>query len=168
MARDGLVKASWISSISVKAADAVLARCPSAYEKRCLLKLLAGADFADGGSASAYFRRLYWKINLAEPSLRKDDDVYLGDEILDDGSLLTALENNGCWEQARNWARQLESSGVSWKSATHHVTEAQAEAMVAEWKEFLWDVPEERAALWNHCQTLFLRFSFPPLQVSLL
>ncbi|RRT80656.1 hypothetical protein B296_00023347 [Ensete ventricosum] len=125
MARDGLVKASWISSISVKAADAVLARCPSAYEKRCLLKLLAGADFADGGSASAYFRRLYWKINLAEPSLRKDDDVYLGDEILDDGSLLTALENNGCWEQARNWARQLESSGVSWKSATHHVTEAQ-------------------------------------------
>ncbi|CAD5188311.1 unnamed protein product [Musa acuminata subsp. malaccensis] len=167
MARDGLVKASWISSISVKAADAVLARCPSAYEKRCLLKLLAGADFADGGSASAYFRRLYWKINLAEPSLRKDDDVYLGDEILDDGSLLTALENNGCWEQARNWARQLESSGASWKSASHHVTEAQAEAMVAEWKEFLWDVPEERAALWNHCQTLFLRFSFPPLQAGL-
>lgn len=44
----------------------------------------------------------------------------------------------------------------------------QAEAMVAEWKEYLWDVPEERAALWGHCQTLFLRYSFPPLQVILL
>lgn len=37
--------------------------------------------------------------------------------------------------------------------------------MVAEWKEFLWDVPEERVALWGHCQTLFIRNSFPPLQV---
>lgn len=37
--------------------------------------------------------------------------------------------------------------------------------MVAEWKEFLWDVPEERIALWSHCQTLFLRYSFPALQV---
>ncbi|GAY58688.1 hypothetical protein CUMW_188900 [Citrus unshiu] len=30
----------------------------------------------------------------------------------------------------------------------------QAESLVAEWKEFLWDVPEERVALWSHCQTL--------------
>lgn len=37
--------------------------------------------------------------------------------------------------------------------------------MVAEWKEFLWDVPEERIALWGHCQTLFIRYSFPALQV---
>lgn len=37
--------------------------------------------------------------------------------------------------------------------------------MVAEWKEFLWDVPEERVALWGHCQTLFIRYSFPALQV---
>lgn len=37
--------------------------------------------------------------------------------------------------------------------------------MVAEWKEFLWDVPEERVALWGHCQMLFLRYSFPALQV---
>ena len=44
----------------------------------------------------------------------------------------------------------------------------QAEAMVVEWKEYLWDVPEERAALWGHCQTLFLRYSFPPLQVLVL
>lgn len=40
--------------------------------------------------------------------------------------------------------------------------------MVAEWKEFLWDVPEERIALWGHCQTLFVRYSFPALQVALL
>ena len=40
--------------------------------------------------------------------------------------------------------------------------------MVAEWKEFLWDVPEERVALWGHCQTLFIRYSFPALQVRLL
>lgn len=37
--------------------------------------------------------------------------------------------------------------------------------MVAEWKEFLWDVPEERVALWRHCQNLFIRYSFPALQV---
>ena len=37
--------------------------------------------------------------------------------------------------------------------------------MVAEWKEFLWDVPEERFALWGHCQTLFIRYAFPSLQV---
>lgn len=124
-ARDGLVKTAWISSTAVKAAEAMLSTCPSAYEKRCLLQLLAAADFADGGSASTYFRRLYWKINLAEPSLRKDDDVYLGNETLDDASLLTALEKNGRWEPARTWARQLESRGASWKSAVHHVTEAQ-------------------------------------------
>src|ERR1044072_7687765 len=39
--------------------------------------------------------------------------------------------------------------------------------MVAEWKEFLWDVPEERVALWTHCHTLFIRYSFPSLQVCL-
>lgn len=123
--RDGMVKTSWISSTAFKAAEAMLLKCPSAYEKRCLLQLLAAADFGDGGSASAYFRRLYWKINLAEPCLRKDEDAYLGNDILDDASLLTALEMNGRWEQARNWARQLESSGASWKAAVHHVTDAQ-------------------------------------------
>lgn len=40
--------------------------------------------------------------------------------------------------------------------------------MVAEWKEFLWDVPEERVALWRHCQNLFIRYSFPALQVAML
>ncbi|XP_077212898.1 spatacsin carboxy-terminus protein isoform X2 [Tasmannia lanceolata] len=167
VARDGQIGTTWISLTAVKAAEAMLSTCPSAYEKRCLLQLLASADFGDGGSAATCFRRIYWKINLAEPSLRKDDDLYLGNEILDDASLLTALEKNGHWEQARNWARQLESSGAAWKSAVHHVTETQAEAMVAEWKEFLWDVPEERAALWGHCQTLFVRYSFPPLQAGL-
>lgn len=130
VARDGVVRTSWISSTAVKAAEAILATCPSPYERRCLLQLLAGADFGDGGSASAYFRRLHWKINLAEPSLRKDEDAYLGNEILDDASLLTALEANGRWEQARNWARQLESSGASWKAAVHHVTEAQVPLVI--------------------------------------
>lgn len=37
--------------------------------------------------------------------------------------------------------------------------------MVIEWKEFLWDVPEERLALWAHCHTLFYKHSYPPLQV---
>lgn len=45
---------------------------------------------------------------------------------------------------------------------------SQAEAMVAEWKEFLWDIPQERAALWGHCQSLFMRYSLPPLQVPYL
>lgn len=38
--------------------------------------------------------------------------------------------------------------------------------MVSEWKEFLWDFPQERAALWGHCQALFVRYSFPPLQAG--
>ncbi|XP_020677460.1 uncharacterized protein LOC110096041 isoform X3 [Dendrobium catenatum] len=167
MQRDGILKATWIISTAAKAAEAMLSTCPSAYEKRCLLQLLAGTDFGDGGSTSIYFQRLHWKINLAEPSLRKDEDLDLGDETLGDDSLLAALENNGRWDQARNWARQLESAGASWKCAVHHVTETQAEAMVAEWKEFLWDVPEERAALWAHCHTLFVRYSFPALQAGL-
>ena len=109
----------------MKAADAILSTCPSPYEKRCLLQLLASTDFADGGSAAAYYRRLYWKINLAEPALRKHEDLQLGNESLDDASLLTALENNGYWEQARNWASQLEASGTPWNSSVHHVTERQ-------------------------------------------
>ncbi|XVF15027.1 hypothetical protein REPUB_Repub09cG0114100 [Reevesia pubescens] len=165
--REGQIGMSWITSTAIKAADATLSTCPSPYEKRCLLQLLAAADFGDGGSAAAYYRRLYWKINLAEPSLRKNDGLHLGNETLDDASLLTALEENRQWEQARNWARQLEASGGPWKSTAHQVTETQAESMVAEWKEFLWDVPEERVALWGHCQTLFIRYSYPPLQAGL-
>ncbi|GMI68631.1 hypothetical protein like AT4G39420 [Hibiscus trionum] len=165
--REGQIGISWISSTAIKAADATLSTCPSPYEKRCLLQLLAAADFGDGGSAAAHYRRLYWKINLAEPSLRKNDDLQLGNETLDDASLLTALEENMQWEQARNWARQLEASGGPWKYTFHQVTETQAESMVAEWKEFLWDVPEERVALWGHCQTLFIRYSYPALQAGL-
>ncbi|XP_023518582.1 uncharacterized protein LOC111782046 isoform X2 [Cucurbita pepo subsp. pepo] len=158
---------SWTGSTAVKAANAVLSVCPSPYERRCLLKLLAATDFGDGGFSASYYRRLYYKINLAEPLLRIDDGLHLGNEALDDASLLSALENNRHWEQARNWAKQLEASGGSWKSASHHVTETQAESMVAEWKEFLWDVQEERVALWGHCQALFIRYSFPALQAGL-
>ncbi|KAL8476787.1 hypothetical protein ACS0TY_029186 [Phlomoides rotata] len=166
--REGKIENSWPSSTAVKAADAMLLTCPSPYEKRCLLRLLAAADFADGGSASTRYGRLSWKIDMAEPSLRSDDCPLLGNETFDDASLLNALEKNGYWEQARSWAKQLEVSGEScWRSAANHVTEMQAEAMVAEWKEFLWDVPEERVALWSHCQTLFIRYSFPALQAGL-
>lgn len=165
--RDTSITTSWITSIAEKASESMLNTCPSPYEKRCLLQLLSATDFGDGGTAMSYYRRLYWKINLAEPLLRKDDVLHLGNETLDDDSLLTALETNGHWEQARNWTKQLEASGGPWKSAVHHVTETQAESMVAEWKEFLWDVPEERVALWGHCQMLFLRYSFPPLQAGL-
>ncbi|PNX72034.1 hypothetical protein L195_g027923, partial [Trifolium pratense] len=227
LGREGQIGTSWISSTAATAADAVLSTCPSPYEKRCLLQLLAATDFGDGGNAAAYYRRLYWKINLAEPLLRKDDELHLGNENWDDASLLSALEKNRHWEQARNWAKQLEASGAPWKSAMHHVTESQAlscaasflsytnsaelvtvvtnkesfhkatvylelhataillyclittsicglvtlhriaESMVAEWKEFLWDVPEERVALWSHCHALFIRYSFPSLQAGL-
>ncbi|CAH8345161.1 unnamed protein product [Eruca vesicaria subsp. sativa] len=159
--------ASWISKTAVKAADAVLSTCPSPYEKRCLLQLLAAIDFGDGGSAATYYRRLYWKVDLSEPSLRSENGLDLGSGAHDDGSLLAALEKNRQWEQARNWAKQLETMGGTWTSSVHHVTETQAESMVAEWKEFLWDVPEERIALWGHCQTLFIRYSFPALQAGL-
>ncbi|KAM0918674.1 hypothetical protein ACQ4PT_008706 [Festuca glaucescens] len=157
----------WVVHTAVKAADAVLSTCPSIYEKRCLLQLLAAVDFADGGSSSAYFSRSYWKINLAEPSLCKDGDIYKWSDSMDDASLMAALEKDGRWEEARTWARQLESGDTARESTFDHVTESQAEAMVAEWKEFLWDIPQERAALWGHCQTLFMRYSLPPLQAGL-
>ncbi|KZV20985.1 hypothetical protein F511_38482 [Dorcoceras hygrometricum] len=128
--REGTIGVSWISSTAVKAADAILSRCSSPYEKRCLLQLLFSTDFSDGGSAATRYGRLYWK--------------------------------------ARSWARQLEGSGdPQWISAVNHVTEMQAEAMVSEWKEYLWDVPDERVALWSHCQTLFVRYSFPAMQAGL-
>lgn len=125
MQRDGCMNTSWVSSIAEKASESMLMTCPSPYEKRCLLQLLSATDFGDGGSAMAHYRRLYWKINLAEPLLRKDDVLHLGNETLDDASLLTALEENGHWEQARNWTKQLEATGGPWKSAVHHVTETQ-------------------------------------------
>ncbi|XP_078164792.1 spatacsin carboxy-terminus protein isoform X3 [Carex rostrata] len=156
-----LNQSPWLSSTAVNAADAVLSTCPTLYEKRSLLQLLASADFGDDGSLAAYFKRLYWKINLAESDLKTD-----WFDKLDDGALLTELEKRGRWEEARSWARQLGASNASWKSAVHHVTESQAEAMVSEWKEFLWDFPQERAALWGHCQALFVRYSFPPLQAG--
>lgn len=87
-----------------------------------MLQLLASADFGDDGSSAAYFKRLYWKINLAEPDLKTD-----WFDKLDDGALLTELERRGRWEEARSWARQLEASNASWKSAVHHVTESQVQ-----------------------------------------
>lgn len=123
--------ASWISKTAVKAADAVLSTCPSPYEKRCLLQLLAAIDFGDGGSAATYYRRLYWKVNLAEPSLRWENGLDLGSEALDDGSLLAALEKNRQWEQARNWAKQLETMGATWTSSVHHVTETQVTKLIS-------------------------------------
>ncbi|CAM8951081.1 unnamed protein product [Rhodiola kirilowii] len=165
--KDEQVGTTWISSTAVKAADAVLSTCPSPYEKKCLLQLLSDAYFGDGGSSASRYQRLYWKINIAEPLLRNDNSLHLGNETLNDDSLLDTLEKSGHWEQARTWAKHLEASGDPWKSAVNHVTETQAESMVNEWKEFLWDVPEERLALWAHCQTLFLRHSYPALQAGL-
>lgn len=153
--REGQIGTSWISSTAIKAADAMLSTCPSPYEKRCLLQLLSATDFGDGGSAATHYRRLYWKINLAEPSLRKDDGLHLGNETLDDASLLTALEKNGHWEQARNWAKQLEASGGSWKSTVHHVTVTQV----------LYFSPAYLGckACCMHCLTFLILFNFPDL-----
>lgn len=139
------IASSWISSTAVKAADSVLSTCPSPYEKRCLLQLLASTDFGDGGHGAAHYRRLYWKINLAEPSLRKDN-LHLGNDTLDDASLLTALEENGHWEQARNWARQLEASGGPWKSTAHHVTETQVIFLKFD-NEFFFEIVESCSSL---------------------
>ncbi|KAL3688215.1 hypothetical protein R1sor_014524 [Riccia sorocarpa] len=155
---------AWITKAAVAAADAMHAACPSAYERRCLLQLLSGSDFGDGGVAAMRFRRLYWKIQLAEPALREGAELVTDGASLDDEGLLDALEKSSQWEQARSWARQLDlSTGGSY---LHHVTETQAEAMVTEWKELLWDVPEERVALWNHCQALFTMHAFPAIRAG--
>ncbi|KAG6556016.1 hypothetical protein Mapa_001956 [Marchantia paleacea] len=155
---------AWITKAAIAAADAMHAACPSAYERRCLLQLLSGSDFGDGGHAAMRFRRLYWKIQLAEPALREGSELVTDGANLDDEGLLDALEKSGQWEQARSWARQLDLS--SGGSSLHHVTETQAEAMVTEWRELLWDVPEERVALWNHCQALFTMHAFPALRAG--
>ncbi|XP_024371913.1 uncharacterized protein [Physcomitrium patens] len=157
----------WITAAAVAAADAMLDSCPSPYEHRCLLQLLSAADFGDGGSAAIRFRKLYWKMQLAEPSLRSRSGSLADAKNLDDDALLQELEKNGQWEESRSWAGQLDLSSQHTRSAFHHVTETQAEAMVEEWKELLWDVPEERAALWSHCQALFMRHSYPSLQAGL-
>ncbi|KAJ3694138.1 hypothetical protein LUZ60_009618 [Juncus effusus] len=157
-----LNRGPWLSNTAVKAGESVLATCPSLYEKRCLLELLSSADFGDGGGSAAYFGRLYWKITR---SGEEGEGERLAE--LEDGEMLGELERMGRWDEAREWARRLEAVSPAWKSAFHHATESQAEAMVSEWKEFLWDFPQERAALWGHCQALFVRYSFPPLQAGL-
>jgi spatacsin len=123
--KEAAVISGWVVVTAVKAADAVLSTCPSIYEKRCLLQLLAEVDFADSGTSSFYFRRKYWKINLSEPSLFKDGDIYEWNDSMDDASFLEALEKDGLWEQARTWARKLESSNIAWEYTLDHVTESQ-------------------------------------------
>ena len=59
-----------------------------------------------------------------------------------------------------NWGKY-----ISWTLKVQCLYILQAEAMVAEWREFLWDIPEERIALWKHCHELFLKHSLPSLQV---
>ena len=54
---------------------------------------------------------------------------------------------------------------ISWTLKFQCLHTLQAEAMVAEWREFLWDIPEERVALWKHCHDLFLKHSLPSHQV---
>ncbi|KAL2630311.1 hypothetical protein R1flu_014997 [Riccia fluitans] len=162
--RNTKTNTAWITKAAVAAADAMHAACPSAYERRCLLQLLSGSDFGDGGLAAMRFRRSYWKIQLAEPALREGSELITDGASLDDEGLLDALEKSGQWEQARSWARQLDLSSAG--SYLHHVTETQAEAMVMEWRELLWDVPEERVALWNHCQALFTMHAFPAIRAG--
>ncbi|XP_024514946.1 spatacsin [Selaginella moellendorffii] len=165
--RGGRSGTTWISKAAIAGANAILAACPSAYEKRCMLQLLAAADFGDGGVAAMGYRKLYWKIQLADPSLRQGRQSGTQVDDLDDDALLKDLEASGQWEDARSWARQLDLSNQGNSGAVHHVTEMQAEAMVAEWKELLWDVPEQRAALWRHCQALFTKHSYPPLKAGM-
>ncbi|EPS69685.1 hypothetical protein M569_05077, partial [Genlisea aurea] len=167
MEKERKLDVSWITSTAVKAADVMLAACPSPYEKKCLLKLLAATDFGDAGTVAMKYQKQSWKLDIADPDLRGDECPLLGHETLDDASLLTILEKNGYWEQARSWAKYLEASGdCCWNSATDHVTEVQAEAMISEWKEFLQDVAEERVAIWHHCHALFIRYSYPALKAG--
>lgn len=125
LSKDNPINVTWIRCTTVKAADAILKVCPSSYERSCLLKLLANVDFGDGGPVAAHYRKLLWKINLSEPLLGKDDYSFIECENLDDASLLMALEKNGRWEEARNWAKELELPDTPWNLSVHHVTEMQ-------------------------------------------
>lgn len=115
----------WITAAAVAAADAMLDGCPSPYERRCLLQLLSAADFGDGGLAAIRFRKMYWKMQLAEPALRSGSGLLANAKDLDDEALLLELEKNGQWEEARSWAGQLDLSSQRTSSALHHVTETQ-------------------------------------------
>jgi spatacsin len=116
---------TWITAAAVAAADAMLEACPSVYERRCLLQLLSAEDFADGGLAAIRFRKLYWKMQLAEPALGSGSGVVANGSELEDDALLQELENNGQWEEARSWAGQLDLSSQRSSAALHHVTEIQ-------------------------------------------
>ncbi|XP_078441670.1 spatacsin carboxy-terminus protein isoform X2 [Wolffia australiana] len=164
--RDGNINYTWVSNTALDAAKSVLLTCPSAYEKMCLLRLLQTADFGDGGATNVFFRREYWKLSVAEPLLSVIDGVCFDNETLNDDSLLIVLMKNGKWEQAGHWAKLMESSDQTGRSLVHHVTEKQAEAFVAEYKEFLWDIAEERSALWGHIHGLFVHNSLPALQAG--
>ncbi|CAI5493863.1 unnamed protein product [Closterium sp. Naga37s-1] len=42
------------------------------------------------------------------------------------------------------------------------ITLTQAEHMVQEWQQLLWEEEEERAVVWEHCHHLFMRHRLPP------
>lgn len=123
---------SWITAAAEAAANAMLEGCPSAYERRCLLQLLSGADFGDGGLAAIRYRKMYWKMQLAEPDLRSGSGLLAKAKDLDDEALLQHLEKNGQWEEARSWAGQLDLSSQRTSSALHHVTETQVKTSPVE------------------------------------
>ena len=119
------IRTSWVSKISVKAENAVVSTCPSSYEKICLLRLLEAAEFGDGGIANTCFQREHWKFSVAAPLLCTSTDIDIESEAFDDISLLMGLVKIGKWEEARHWAKLMESSDETSRSLVHHVTEMQ-------------------------------------------
>jgi spatacsin len=64
----------------------------------------------------------------------------------------------------QSMSREEEPSGrrqVLGGGLLDYVTLLQAEALLAEWRELLWDDPAERLAIWGHCSALFEKHGFP-------
>ncbi|GAQ85863.1 hypothetical protein KFL_002580120 [Klebsormidium nitens] len=168
---------------AVAAADAVLATCPTEYERKLLLEVLAGLhEWGPAAEDGARYKRLSLAAQLSSPGVPLD-------ESCTPEALLHSLAAARKWDEARELAQQLDhnpSSATSDRGAAPrntaraveqddaqqsgglraHVTVLQAEALLADWRELLWDDPAERLAVWGHCSALFEAHSLSARQAG--
>lgn len=131
-------------------------------------------------SSNPRYQRLSLAAQLSSPGTPLD-------ESCTPKALLESLAAARKWDEARKLARQLDHSphhhpssapsdredaarskarAVIQEDAQAHVTVLQAEALLADWRELLWDDPAERLAVWGHCSALFETHGLPARQAG--
>ncbi|CAI7732976.1 unnamed protein product [Closterium sp. NIES-53] len=97
-----------------------------------------GTRMADGGGDSLVGRG--WMGERVEQAGGGDEE---GDEMGEGSTGAASMTQEASALQAR-------------------ITLTQAECMVREWQQLLWEEEEERAMVWEHCHHLFMRHRLPP------